>query len=396
MTRVDPALWLARPRMERLLGALAAAEGATRVVGGAVRDALLGLPVADIDFATRLVPDEVMARLAEAGLKAVPTGLSHGTVTAVAGGIGYQVTTLRRDVGTDGRHARVVFTRAWEEDAARRDFTINALYADPLSGEVTDFFGGTGDLAARRVRFIGDPLLRIAEDHLRILRFFRFSARYADRLDPEGLAACAARANDLKALSRERVRDELLKLLEAPDPAPTVEAMVAHGVMAAFLPEAADVARLRALLAAERRAGARPAALRRLAALLPETPALAAEVAARLRLSNAEKARLVALTTPGAVPEDPRALAYRAGGAVAADRMLLLGDARAARWLEPLAAWERPSLPLTGKDLIALGLPPGPEVSRTLAEVERDWIAAGFPEDREAVLALARHRLEQG
>ncbi|MFN7173897.1 MAG: CCA tRNA nucleotidyltransferase, partial [Thermaurantiacus tibetensis] len=164
----------------------------------------------------------------------------------------------------------------------------------------------------------------------------------------------------------------------------------------ASLPGAADLERLRAWRGGERCACAPPAALRRLAALLPETPALAAEVAARLRLSNAEKARLVALTTPGAVPEDPRALAYRAGGAVAADRMLLLGDARAARWLEPLAAWERPSLPLTGKDLIALGLPPGPEVSRTLAEVERDWIAAGFPEDREAVLALARHRLEQG
>lgn len=376
--------------MDRLLAALEAEGGATRVVGGAVRDGLLGLPVADIDFATRLEPGAVIAALETAGLKAVPTGLAHGTVTAVAGGQPYEVTTLRRDVETDGRRAKVTFTGDWEADAARRDFTINALYADPLTGAVADWFGGVADLAARRVRFIGDPLVRINEDHLRILRFFRFSGRYAAELDPPGLAACAARAKDLMTLSRERVRDELLKILGAPDPLAVVAAMHAHGILAAVLPEADDLPRLARLLAAEARAGAAPSPLRRLAALLPEDPALAVAVAGRLRLSNAERARLVAIMTPGPVPADPRALAWRVGREAAIDRLLLTDDAGAAGWLPQLAAWTAPRLPISGRDLIAMGLPPGPRVSKALAEVEARWIAAGFPGERSTVLAIAR------
>ncbi|WP_448582047.1 CCA tRNA nucleotidyltransferase [Thermaurantiacus sp.] len=379
--------------MARLLAALDAAGGATRVVGGAVRDGLLGLPVADVDFATRLRPDTVIAALEAAGLRAVPTGLAHGTVTAVAGGHGYQVTTLREDVETDGRWARVAFTNDWRADAARRDFTVNALYADPLTGEVEDWFGGVADLEARVVRFIGDPLTRIAEDHLRILRFFRFSGRYADTLDPAGLAACAARAKDLMTLSRERVRDELLKILSAPAPAAIVTAMHEHGILSAILPEATNVARLAALQATEAGAGAEPAAIRRLAALCREDPALASALAARLRLSNSERARLIAILTPGPAPADPRALAYRIGAEAAIDRLLLTDDPRAADWLPRLRAWRPPRLPVSGRDLIALGLPPGPAVSRGLAEVEACWIAAGFPTDRALVMTLARQTL---
>ena len=371
------------------MAALEVADGRTRGVGGMVRDGLLGLPVADIDFATALQPAEVISRLERAGLKAVPTGLAHGTVTAVAYGRAIEVTTLRRDIATDGRHAEVAFTDDWRADAARRDFTINALYADLTTGAVTDFFGGLGDLAARRVRFIGDPLVRIAEDHLRILRFFRFHARFgAGPPDAPGLAACAARANDLMALSRERIRDELLKLLALSDPAPTVAVMLAHRIVAPVMPEIADAARLAALVAAESAAGVAGVALRRLAALLPADPAVADAIAARLRLSNAERRRLVlAAGWPEPPPADLRALAYAIGAEEGIDRLLLRGEARAGDAARMLAAWRRPRLSLTGKDLIAAGLPPGPRVSAALREVEVRWIAAGFPgrEDQDRI-----------
>ena len=212
----------------------------------------------------------MIARLEKARIKAVPTGLAHGTITAVSGGAPVEVTTLRRDVSTDGRRATVAFTEDWREDAARRDFTINALSADPLSGEVFDYFGGLADLDARKVRFIGEPLQRIAEDHLRILRFFRFHARFGEGAPDEGGAeACAARANDLMALSRERIADELLKLLAMPDPTPTVALMIEQGIFRPVLPEIENADRLRALIDAEQGGGGRPAAIRRLAALLP-------------------------------------------------------------------------------------------------------------------------------
>jgi poly(A) polymerase len=221
--RLDPAKWRRRQGMMKLLDALGAGEGETRYVGGAVRDDLLGLPVNDVDLATRLRPNEVVERLQAAGIKAVPTGIAHGTVTAVSDGHPYEVTTLRRDVETFGRHATVAFTGDWKEDAARRDFTINALMADPVSGEIFDYFGGLADLEQRLVRFIGDPFERIAEDHLRILRFFRFQARFGrGEPDSAALEACTARANDLMALSRERIDDELLMLLSVAKPVATV------------------------------------------------------------------------------------------------------------------------------------------------------------------------------
>src|SRR3954471_17682648 len=279
--KLPRAAWQTRKGMRGLLGTLGAAGGDTRYVGGCVRDTLLGLAVNDVDLATRLPPREVMARLAKARIKAVPTGLAHGTVTAIVEGVPFEVTTLRRDVATDGRRATIAYTEDWREDAARRDFTINALSADPSKLDVFDYFGGEADLAARRVRFIGDPLTRIAEDHLRILRFFRFHARFGEGApDPEGLDACAARANDLMALSRERIADELTKLLALPEPAATVRLMVERGIFRPVLPEIdeAGAARLERLVEREQAAETPPDPLRRLAALLPADPEVAAAV----------------------------------------------------------------------------------------------------------------------
>ncbi|MBS3961880.1 MAG: CCA tRNA nucleotidyltransferase [Sandarakinorhabdus sp.] len=390
--QIDPANWADRPGFHKLLNALKADSGTTRIVGGAVRDWLLKLPVYDIDLATRLAPSQVIIELEEAGIRAVPTGLAHGTVTAVVDDTPYEITTLRRDVATFGRRADVAFTHDWAEDAARRDLTINALYADPRSGQLFDFHAGLDDLAAGRVRFIGVPLERIAEDHLRILRFFRFSARFSATLDAEGLAACAARANDLMALSRERIRDELLKLLALPCPAPTVAAMLQHAILKPVLPEvdAGRMAALEALISAEATARVRADGIRRLAALLPQDPRLAGEIAGRLKLSNLSKARLVQAATADPVPQDPRALAYAIGPEATLDRLLLTADPRAAHWAGPLGSYARPRLPISGKDLIAMGLPPGPAVSRRLGEVERRWVATGFPADRNRVMEIAR------
>ncbi|HEX8620755.1 MAG TPA: CCA tRNA nucleotidyltransferase, partial [Allosphingosinicella sp.] len=300
--KLPTAQWQQREGMKPLLAALGAKAGATRYVGGCVRDTLLALPVSDVDLATRLTPEEVVARLGKARIKAVPTGIAHGTVTAVVGGKPVEVTTLRRDVATDGRRATIAYTDDWREDAARRDFTINALSADPASLEVHDYFGGEEDLAARRVRFIGDPLTRIAEDHLRILRFFRFYARFGrGDADGEALAACRARANDLMALSRERIADELTKLLGLPEPVDAVRLMVGHGILAPVLPEIGPggVDRLARLVEREARAGVPPHPLRRLAALLPPDAEVAAAVGARLRLSNRAFRRLTAATGTG-------------------------------------------------------------------------------------------------
>ncbi|WP_174280579.1 CCA tRNA nucleotidyltransferase, partial [Sphingomonas bacterium] len=318
--------------------------------------------------------------LTGAGIKVVPTGIAHGTLTAVARGTPVEVTTLRRDVATDGRHAVVAFTDDWRADASRRDFTINALYADPGDGAVHDWFGGLNDLAARRVRFIGDPYRRIAEDHLRILRFFRFQARFGDTVDADGLAACAARANDLMALSRERIAAELLKLLVAPGAVATVALMTEHGIWRAVLPEidASGVARLAELAAREDAAAIPPDAIRRLAALVPRDPERGESIAARLKLSKQQRTRLIAALTDrrGSVYED----AYRSGREAAADRALLVFepfDARlAARHVRD---WPVPRLPIAGGALIARGLPAGPVVATTLKAIEAAWITEGFP-----------------
>ena len=379
MTRLDPKTWRHQRGMARMLDALGASEGLTRYVGGAIRDDLLGLEVNDVDLATRLPPDEVMRRLRSARIKAVPTGIDHGTITAVSDGHPYEVTTLRRDVSTDGRRAEVVFTDDWVADAARRDFTINALFADPVTGEIFDYFGGLDDIESRRVRFIGDPLQRIAEDHLRILRFFRFHARFgAGEPDPAALDACAARANDLMALSRERIADELLKLLGLPDPAPTVKVMLERDILKPVIPEIRPgaIGRLEALIRDENSAGIAPDAVRRLAAMLPANADLAADIAARLRFSNKAGKRLKCAVL-AETDLEPRALAYRLGVEGAIDRLLLAGKVdRAAA----IAGWTPPRLPIGGGELIARGLTKGPGVARMLRRIENRWVAADFPE----------------
>ncbi len=376
---IDPDKWRRRRGMERLLEALGADLGLTRYVGGAVRDDLLDLPVSDVDLATRLQPGEVIERLEEARIKAVPTGIDHGTVTAVSDGHAYEVTTLRRDVETDGRRATVAFTAAWEEDAARRDFTINALSADPLTGKVFDYFEGLEDLRQRHVRFIGDPLRRIAEDHLRILRYFRFHARFGSGPpDRAALEACTARANDLMALSRERIADELLKLLALPDPSTTIAVMLDRGILSPVLPEigAERVRDLRALIAAEEAAAVEPEGLRRLSALLPHDSEVARDVAVRLKLSNKARKRLACAAGADVSPTS-EALAYRLGPDCAVDRLLLAGQSDAAR---DVRAWRVPRLPIGGGELIARGLKEGPLVARTLRRIEDRWVEAGFPQ----------------
>ena len=374
--RLDAERWSRRRGVARILDALGGGDGLTRYVGGAVRDELLQIPVNDIDFATRLRPDEVVARLEAARIKAVPTGIAHGTITAVADGQPAEITTLRADVSTDGRRATVEFSDDWQADAARRDFTINALYADPVTGEIFDFFGGLEDLKARRVRFIGNPLQRIAEDHLRILRFFRFHARFGEgEMDAAALEACTARANDLMALSRERIADETVKTLIIPDPVATVSLMVERGIFAPVMPEITDASRLVALVIDEASASIAPDPIRRLASLLPQDPDIADDVAVRLRFSKKARKRLAAAAEPN-LAANPRALAYWAGTETAIDRLLLAGDPTAAA---AIADWPRPRLPISGGRLIKLGLTEGPAVATALKAIERAWVAAGFP-----------------
>ncbi|HYG49051.1 MAG TPA: CCA tRNA nucleotidyltransferase [Allosphingosinicella sp.] len=395
--KLPRAAWQRREGMKPLLAALGAKEGETRYVGGCVRDTLLGAAVSDVDLATRLTPQQVIERLGKARIKTVPTGLAHGTVTAVVGGKPVEVTTLRRDVATDGRRATVAFTDDWREDAARRDFTINALLADPVTREVVDYFGGEADLAARRVRFIGDPLTRIAEDHLRILRFFRFFARFgAGEPDAAAVEACAARVNDLMALSRERIADELTKLLALPEPVAAIRLMIGRGILKPVLPEIGmeGAERLARLVRREAEAGVAPNPLRRLAALLPPEPETAAAVAARLRLSNRSAKRLAAAAgRGGADPRAPEALAYAIGPEEAVDR-ILLGDGDPSA-TAGLAGWQRPRLRVGGGDLIAMGLAAGPVVARTLQAIEREWAEAGFPPEGAAQRAIARRHVDE-
>lgn len=375
MTRLPKAAWLDREDLAALIAALG--PGQARYVGGAVRDTLLGLPVKDIDIATPLEPQEVMQRLKAQAITVVPTGIDHGTVTAVLKHGPVEITTLRHDVSTDGRRATVAFASDWQDDAARRDFTINALYADPETLDVSDYFGGLADLAARRLRFIGDARQRIREDHLRILRYFRFQARFGSQpADEEAENSCSELAATLKGLSRERIGMEMINLLGLPDPAPTIARMDQLGVLPVVLPEA-QVGVLEALVRHEQTEGIAPAALRRLAALLPANVSLAEQVASRFRLSGAQKKRLaLAAARDDDAPGDARALAYRMGRDAALDRLLLAGSSTAA-----LRGWEIPVLPIKGGDIVARGIKAGPEVARVLRAVEARWIEEGFPDE---------------
>ncbi|MFM6853092.1 MAG: CCA tRNA nucleotidyltransferase, partial [Sphingopyxis sp.] len=379
------AAWRHEPGLLRVLNALGGTADMTRAVGGAVRDTLAGMPVADVDLATRLLPDAVVRALGDAGIKAVPTGIAHGTITAIADGRPYEVTTLRRDVATDGRHAIVAFTDDWAQDAARRDFTINALYADPVAGTIYDPTGGRADLLAGRVQFIGDAGQRIDEDHLRILRWFRFLARFGQGgVDGDTLALIGARAPQLRALSRERVADELLRILALADPVSTLQLMVDSGVMAEIAPEAGSAAprRVAALVAREMALGLPVDAVRRLIALLPADGAVADGVAARLKLSNRVRKRIATARGAGPVAAGAagaRIMAYHHGVDGARDQLLLAADggdgtatwaAGAAPGAETWAAawaaldgWSPPRLPISGGALMARGAPAGPGIA---------------------------------
>ncbi len=361
------------------LAPVLAALPQARLVGGVVRDALAGRPVADVDLATPDPPEEALRKLQAAGLRVVPTGLAHGTVTAVSNHRPFEVTTLRRDVSTDGRHAEVAWTEDWRQDAARRDFTINAMSLD-RDGRLHDFFGGEADLYAGRVRFVGDAATRIAEDYLRVLRFFRFFARYGrGEPDPDALAAIAASVPGLAILSAERVWSELKRILAAPDPVEAVALMDRLGVLAAVLPEGADPAGLAALVA--RGAPADP--LLRLAALLTGDTAL---VARRLRLSTAEEGRLAALRA-GAAPAEDTAALRRAlaedepeiltGRIWLADRPAKARD----RMLAAVTGMARPVFPLEGRDALALGALPGPAIGAALRAVRDWWLEGGCVAD---------------
>jgi poly(A) polymerase len=374
MANLPRAEWTQREDLARLVEILG--RGNVRWVGGAVRDTLLGNPVKDIDAATPLTPDELVARLKDAQIRSVPTGIDHGTVTALLSGGPVEITTLRKDVSTDGRRATVAFSDDWREDAARRDFTINALYADPKTIELFDWYEGLADLQDRRVRFVGDPRRRIREDHLRILRYYRFQARFGAALDEEAEHACAELAPMLKGLSRERVGWELQHLLAVPDPTATVARMYQQGVLGVVLPEVGDreIAAFQRLVEAERVADIAPSSIRRLAALLPPEPRTAEQVAARLRLSASQKKRLAAAADRGLPSGNPYALAYRLGRDGAVDRLLLAGEDPS-----PILSWPIPELPLKGGEIVARGIAAGPAVARILREVERRWIAEGFP-----------------
>lgn len=397
---------LDREPLARALAALNGEGVETRVVGGAVRDLALGLEPGDVDLATTALPTETIARAEAAGFKVAPTGIDHGTVTLIGDGRTIETTTLRADVETDGRHAKVVFGRDFLADARRRDFTINALSLD-AEGRVYDPLGGLADLAAGRVRFIGDPDDRIHEDHLRILRFFRFSARFGrGMLDPDGLAAAIRRRANLARLSRERVRAELLKLLVAPHAPGVVRTMAEAGVFADILGFALP-GRLARAAAVEAGAGSPPDAVLRLAALAVLVEEDAARCADRLRLSNAEGERLRRAATAlarlhglAAAPTDAdlRRLLFGFGRGGAADALLLAqaessadpNDAGFSAARRFLAETPAPVSPLSGRSIIARGVAPGPRVGRILKAFDRLWEAAGFPVDRAAVEGLLR------
>ena len=408
MADLEPQAWMTAGPTRKVMAALHA-SGPARFVGGCVRDALLGRPLGDIDIATPLTPPRVTRALQAAGLKAVPTGVDHGTVTAIADGQPFEITTLRRDVETDGRRAVVAFTTDWQEDAERRDFRLNALYLNE-DGSILDPTGeGVADARAGRIVFVGEPETRIREDYLRILRFFRFYAWYGrGEIDAAGLAACAARREGLKGLSGERVSKEMLKLLAAEDPRPAVRLMAEAGVLGVLLPQAGDLTRLEGLVQI---AAAEPLArdpVLRLAALLPADVAAVRAAAGRLRLSNPQRDRLIAAAEGPPVPAAPMTLRearqalYRFGADAFRDRIAVAWGAAGltaadCEWRGLLSypdAWAPPAFPITGEEIKAAGVPEGPLHGRVRREVEAWWIDADFPADKAAALERLRAVVE--
>jgi len=426
---LEPQAWMSAPETRAVIAALSAEGAEVRFVGGCVRDALAGRPVKDVDLATADRPEQVMALLKAAGIKAVPTGLEHGTVTAVSGHRPFEITTLREDVETDGRRAKVAFTDDWQADAARRDLTFNAMSCSP-DGRLFDPFGGRADLTAGRVRFVGNPRDRIQEDYLRLLRFFRFQAYYGKvPPDPETLAVARELAPGLSGLSGERIRSELLRLLAAPDSLAVFDLMVGEGLLVAILPEIAGTAVLRCLLSLDLPEVEDP--VLHLAALLKPGAEVARAVAGRLRLSNAETAELVLLGEPQSVLGEAAAVLTRGIGDLAARHALSVAlyrfgpvklrsalamayarlvvedastEAAAVAGFEAAlaiaGAWRDRNFPLTGADVLDLGITVGPDIGKLLRAVEDWWIGEDFSPDRKACLtrlrALAAPKVSDG
>ena len=397
---VAGAEWFRRSGVQAMFAALNRDGHEARIVGGAVRNTVLGLPVGDIDFAATALPKEIMRFAGNAGLKSVPTGIDHGTITVVVEGVPYEVTTLRTDVETHGRHATVAFTRDWAADAARRDFTINALYA-AADGHIADPLGGLGDLQARRVRFIKSARDRIREDYLRILRFFRFTAEYGSGPpDPEGLAACITERAGLARLSPERIRAEMLRILVSREPMVAIAPMTETGLLTSLLGGVTYVGHFARAAAIEAGLGLPPAPIRRLAALAVRIEEDAARLTARLRLSNSEAARITAMAmlerALGPTMEGLRRkeALYRLGRPTFEDRVVIgwarSGDTVDAEDWQRLYRlpdfWALPAFPVKGQDLLARGVAPGPRVGALLRELEAAWIASNFTISREGLL----------
>ena len=397
---VADAEWFRRPGVQAVFAALNRKGHEARIVGGAVRNTLLGLPVGDVDFAATALPPQIVDFAGKAGLKSVPTGIGHGTITVVVEGVPYEVTTLRQDVETHGRHATVAFTRDWAADAARRDFTINALYA-AADGRVVDPLGGLSDLRARRVRFINSARDRIREDYLRILRFFRFTAEYgAGPPDPEGLAACIAERAGLARLSPERIRAETMRILVSREPLTAIDPMAETGLLGSLLGGVVYVGHFARMATIEAGVGTQPVPIRRLAALAVRIEEDAARLTARLRLSNAEATRLTAMTalTPPIRRDMSESRAkealYRLGRQTFQDRLLLAwaitADAKTdetwRRLYELPERWTPPSFVLNGQDLVARGFKPGPELGAALRRLEAKWIASDFRLSRKQLM----------
>ena len=398
------AAWLSGGALSRLIEVLDRDGEEARVVGGAVRNALLKMPIHEVDVATTARPEDVVKRVTAAGFKAVPTGIEHGTVTVVVDKHPFEVTTLRRDVETDGRHAKVAFGRDWKLDAERRDFTINALSVS-RDGTVYDYVGGLADLAVRRVRFIGDPKLRIEEDYLRILRFFRFHAAYSEggHPDAQGLAACIAGREGLDQLSRERVRMEVMKLVVAPHAVPTLIAMADSGLLLRVLGGVSYLASFENMAKVEAAIGVTPDPVQRLGALGVRVAEDAERLAQKLRLHNVEQERLVSMAEgwPRILPERgelaAQALIYRLGPQAFTDHALLgwarsQASANDSNWHAMATTpqrWTAPVFPLKSADFIKRGIEKGPALGAALRSAEAAWIAAGFPDDTNALGAIA-------
>lgn len=402
--RLDPSkhAFLSAPDTVAVMEALSPGDtDRARIVGGAVRNALQGRAVDDVDIATQLTPQETMEALKTAGIRAIPTGLDHGTITAVVDGKPFEITSLRKDVSTDGRRAVVAFTTDWALDASRRDFRLNAIYAR-RDGSLYDPYDGVADALAHRVVFIGDADQRLAEDVLRILRFYRFNAWYGADLDAEGHAACMRAAPKLKALARERVWKELKKLLAAPDPGAVVKAMQEGHVFDPVWPGRLDLNLLLSIINADRGKGRAPDTLVRAAALCGGDVITVRSLCHQMKASNAEADRLEAMCAPAPDGLDPvrpgaddrarRRALYALGAQAFCDRMRLAearGDGDADRDLAAASDWVRPVLPVTGRDLIALGFEPGPQMGAVMKSLETRWIDSDFSLDRAALLALA-------